>query len=185
MMNVTQLSDSQLINLLEEINDELKVRLTFGRKIEPSSPILTREEIIKEAKDSIEKLKGSNNFYITNEALRVKAEFHINRNKRTVAVLLRGAVSNNIYAKGIAKCDPADTFNVHIGKAIALYRALGKPVPEQFIKTPQPETSEIGDIVKYCGKTYIIGTNWAPNNRVAQPRSTVALKGKVIDDSKE
>ncbi|WP_375106129.1 hypothetical protein AB9L15_05080 [Lysinibacillus fusiformis] len=65
-------------------------------------------------------------------------EFIINDTKRTVVVLFKW-VSNarRIQSRGIAKCNPSDVFNEHIGKAIALGRALGLDVSE-FEQAVQP-----------------------------------------------
>lgn len=46
-------------------------------------------------------------------------------------------------SRGIAKCNPADVFNEHIGKAIALGRALGKDVSE-FKSVVQPTEPVVG-----------------------------------------
>lgn len=72
-------------------------------------------------------------------------EFHVNRKKRAVAALVRG---DRIYARGIAKCAPGDVFNAEIGKAISLRRALGLPVPDEYINAPQPDEPRVGMTVR-------------------------------------
>src|SRR5690606_31968390 len=72
--------------------------------------------------------------------------------KRTVVCLLKGFRIPVIYAKGIAKCAPGDCFNVHIGKAIALRRALGLKVPSDYLNAPQPTEVRVGDVVKFDGR---------------------------------
>ena len=52
------------------------------------------------------------------------------------------------YARGIAKAAPDDCFNVHIGKAIALHRALGLEVPDEYLNAPQPTEVRVGDAVR-------------------------------------
>ena len=78
-----------------------------------------------------------------------KAEFVVNKEKRTVVCLLRGARTPVLYSKGIAKCAPHECFNVHIGKAIALRRALGLEIPDEYLNAPQPEKAEVGDIINF------------------------------------
>lgn len=78
-----------------------------------------------------------------------KVDFVINRDKRTVVALIKWLSSEEVWAKGIAKCAPTDCFNVHIGKAIALRRALGLEVPAEYLNAPQPTEVRVGDVV--CG----------------------------------
>jgi len=73
--------------------------------------------------------------------------YMVNRSKRTVVALIK--LDNVIRARGIAKCMEGDVFNVHIGMAIALAKALGKEVPTEFVNAPQPNRVHIGDVVKY------------------------------------
>lgn len=76
------------------------------------------------------------------------AEFIVNREKRTVVVLLRREIrKSEVVSKGIAKCAPEDVFNVDIGKAIALRRALGLTVPSEYADAPKPEGIAVGDVV--------------------------------------
>ena len=70
-------------------------------------------------------------------------EFIVHQEKRTVVTLMRGTVTKKVYSKGIAKCNPDDVFNEHIGKAIALGRALGKDVSE-FENAVQPTEPVVG-----------------------------------------
>lgn len=97
------------------------------------------EDIIKVSHDGIEK--------ITHATL--DEEYHVNKERRTVVCLLRGHKTRYVYAKGIAKCDPKDTFNEHIGKVIALFRAIGEEVPELFTNVPNPEKIHNGDIIRH------------------------------------
>src|SRR5690606_8993100 len=124
-----------------------------------------RDRIVEQAKADIESLKGrcrgvrygsiddlyhiSDGSYSGSYALRAK--FVINKHKRTVVVLMYGAFSNKVRSRGIAKCAPDDCFNVHIGKAIALRRALGLEVPTEYLNAPQPTEVRVGDVVDYEG----------------------------------
>lgn len=86
----------------------------------------------------------SMNYYGTKAVC--KAEFFVNPDKRTVTVLLKGVVTDKLYAKGIAKCAPTDVFNADIGKAIALGRALGLDV-SKFEQAVQPTEVVVGQVV--------------------------------------
>ncbi len=76
------------------------------------------------------------------------AKFVVNREKRTVVALMHGAHSGRLYGKGIAKCDPSDCFNEHLGKAIALRRAMGLSIPTEYLNAPKPEGHMPGDKTK-------------------------------------
>src|SRR5699024_4552499 len=80
-------------------------------------------------------------------ALVVREEFIVNKEKRTVVCLLKGSSRPKVYSGGIAKCAPNDCFNVHLGKAIALRRALGLDVPDEYLYAPQPTEVRKGDVV--------------------------------------
>ena len=89
-------------------------------------------------------------------------EFVVNEEKRTVVALIKGKTSKALYARGIAKCMPSDVFNEHIGKAIALGRALGLDVSE-FEQAVQP-TVAVGQVVTHKdGKENRIITHKTPH----------------------
>ncbi|WP_250324100.1 hypothetical protein [Bacillus velezensis] len=117
-----------------------------------------RDEIVEQAKADVEDLKecgrthAGKPFDYRLKMICVKSEFIVNRDKRTVVVLLKGAGNKFIYARGIAKAAPSDCFNVHIGKAIALRRALGLAVPDEYLNAPQPTEVRVGDVVYYSRK---------------------------------
>lgn len=77
------------------------------------------------------------------------ADFIVSKEKRKVICLLKDMETNKVTSKGIAKCDPADVFNVDIGTAIALYRALGLNVPSDYLNVPNPTDYEAGQIVEW------------------------------------
>jgi hypothetical protein len=123
-----------------------------------------------------------------------RVEFVINREKRTVVALIRYLDGGEIYARGIAKCAPGDVFNTHIGRAIALRRALGLDIPDEYVNSPAPTDVKAGDIIEYDG--------WIQNGRKVTKKlriaddsliigvtvhsdSIAAKKGRVIDDSRE
>jgi hypothetical protein len=185
-INLTTLTNGQLITLQKGLTDELQTRMfkeVVSAAPKVKSPDEIRKEIVTEAKNAI-KLKAS--FFETNDGTAVKPEYIINVEKRTVAVILRGAFSGVIRRRGIAKCDPNDVFNEHIGKVIALYRGLGKPVPEQFLNVPQPTIKEAGQVVKYSVNTYKLvergSVDWKLGE-TAHVNSVAGQDGKIINDS--
>lgn len=116
----------------------------------------TREEIIEKAKADVaelvdkmrnheRQLGGNFTFYWHVTA----PDFRINRKKRTVAVLIRDISNGKILERAVSKCAPNDCFNVHIGMAIALRRALGLDIPVEYVNAPQPDEVRVGDVVRY------------------------------------
>ncbi|WP_145956751.1 hypothetical protein [Bacillus velezensis] len=105
-----------------------------------------RDEIVEQAKADAEELVMDN----TSEWCGI--DFIVNRNKRTVVALIKGEYTSEVFARGIAKAAPDDCFNVHIGKAVALRRALGLAVPDEYLNAPQPTEVRVGDVVYYSRK---------------------------------
>lgn len=122
------------------------------------------------------------------------AQFIVNEEKRVVVCLLRSCIDGQVVHRGIARASEEDCFNSHIGKAISLAKALKKPIPDEFINSPQPEGIEGGDVVKYgrfdAGRKYIIRkrisdvsfelNSWPDNKELA---GIYSGPQKVIDDS--
>ncbi|WEZ21196.1 hypothetical protein P5661_06355 [Bacillus subtilis] len=157
-----------------------------------------RDEIVEIARADVEKLTnyGDGVRYETDmwSFAMCDVEFVINRDKRTVVTLLRGVRTGFVYAKGIAKAAPDDCFNVHIGKAIALRRALGLSVPDEYLNAPQPTEVRVGDVIVYRGalgtlKTATVVPNsesvWKSNNKAALNSYAVDHVIRIIDDSRE
>lgn len=118
-------------------------------------------------------------------------EYVINREKGTVVALILRLTDRDVFARGIAKCAPDDVFNVHIGKAIAIRRALGLEVPEEYIKAPQPTEVRVGDYVYYT-KMFprLLVTKDVTNVFAIPPAVGLDFLGttngkSVIDDSRE
>lgn len=116
---------------------------------------LTRDQIIEKAKADVAELKRiGGDRYATlppTSSLCGKyydVKFRINRKKNTVVALVYGGISRTLLSRGIAKCVPSDCFNVHIGMAIALRRALGLDIPQEYVNAPQPEEVNVGDYVE-------------------------------------
>lgn len=115
-----------------------------------------RDEIVERAKADVNNLKDGRYYRVESDTIFTRfdclADFVVNSEKRTVVAILKGAGSGRVRAKGIAKCTPTDCFNVHIGKAIALRRALGLYVPSEYYNAPQPEEVRVGDVVLRRGE---------------------------------
>lgn len=110
----------------------------------------TLSESNKARKEAIEKaikfVDGNKRIRYVKNQFTVNVEYIVNEEKRTVVAIGRGFESGIVRAKGVAKCDPKDTFNIHIGKAIALGRLMDADVTE-FIKVPNPDDIVVGQIV--------------------------------------
>lgn len=144
-----------------EVSDGLLARVNSHR-----TPQQQRDEIIEQAKRDVaelksEKINGKGNgiyYYVDDPNNSIPwecyVEFIVNNEKRTVVALMRGRGTHIVRAKGIAKCAPTDCFNVYIGKAIALRRALGLEVPSEYLNAPQPTEVRVGDVIrgKYAGE---------------------------------
>ncbi|MFK4304331.1 hypothetical protein ABH892_004471 [Paenibacillus sp. RC254] len=114
--------------------------------------------------------------------------FVVSRDKRTVAALAEWACfPGEVCERGTAKCAPGDVFNAHIGKAIALYRALGLEVPAEYLTVPKPTEVRMYDRVKYEGDIYTITPGeWCEHTHGTQEAcldSEVARHGVIVDDS--
>lgn len=145
-----------------------------------------RDEIVEHAKADVAMFRS--------DPFAPDVEFIVNRKKRTVVALLRGCISGNVLERGIAKAAPSDCFNVHIGSAIALRRALGSAVPDEYLNAPQPTEVRVGDIVQYsrAWTALVIADNgWPPLSGGWIQRGWIQLKDarknelKIIDDSRE
>ena len=164
---------------------------------------MLREESTKEKRDRIvEQAKADveNNFIEGNDGVgkvvntmfgHCTVEFVVNKEKRTVVALLRGAYAQIIFAKGIAKCAPNDCFNIHIGKAVALRKALGKSI-DDYMNVPNPTEVHVGDVARYPNGRIVEIIKW-DNDRIrvrtvetGEINSATSLaKVEIIDDSRE
>lgn len=84
-------------------------------------------------------------------------DFVVNADKRTVVAIINWKRRNEEISKGRAKCAPGDVFNEHIGKAIALRRALGLEVPVEYFTVEARDRDDlaVGDVVKSNGFGYL------------------------------
>ncbi|MBD3861416.1 hypothetical protein IEE86_16950 [Bacillus sp. 28A-2] len=152
--NLDQMDYDELVALVEDVMKALRTRSykngydqgRFDAEIEASqgsyekSDRQKRDEVVAQAKEDVDGLVRR---YFT-----ARTEFIINTEKRTVVSLRKSYRLGRVISKGIAKCAPSDCFNVHIGKAIALRRALGLEVPTEYLNVPQPEGVRVGDVVR-------------------------------------
>lgn len=120
-----------------------------------------RDEIVERAKADVGDLRKFSGKQIPNDSVRFwpetklphayislhSVEFVVNSAKRTVVAIIRCTV-DGMTTRGIAKCTPGETFNSALGKAIALYRALGLEVPAEYLTCPQPAEISVGDVVR-------------------------------------
>lgn len=138
-----------------------------------------RDEIIEKAKREVEEMR--NDPTITEGLL---ATFIVDREKRTVTALLSSVSTGVVERQGVAKCHPDDCFNLHLGKVIALYKALGLKVPDEYLNAPQPTEVRVGDIIEYKGKRYMVSKAPLKNGQCGV-NSIAVHNGKIIDDSRE
>ncbi|WP_144666751.1 hypothetical protein [Bacillus altitudinis] len=152
--NLNEMGYDELVALVEDVMKALRTRSyklgyeqgRFDADIEAvhgtyeKSDQQKRDEIVEKAKEDVEDL-GRRHFVS-------KCDFIVNDAKRTVVALRRSWIDRSILRRGIAKCAPSDCFNVHIGKAIALRRALGFEVPSEYLNVPQPTEVRVGDVVE-------------------------------------
>jgi hypothetical protein len=152
-------------------------------EVEEATRQLTRDDIIEMAKRDVAELKNDDGFYVVEDFYDCYADFKVNSEKRMVVALMRGKHSGKVYERGIAKCHPDDCFNAAIGRAIALRRALGLEVPNEYLNAPQPTEVRVGDIIEYKGKRYTVLK--APfKNGQCGVNSIAVHNGKIIDDSR-
>ena len=167
-LNVLEKLASVIGTSVEELVSALKntpdIEVMKNEDFQPPK-LSERELVVRYAKQFLEDLKcegkddegfsweyranrHSKGFYHAGSGAAYNAQFVVNAEKRTVVCLLKSYYDNNVARRGIAKCMPEDCFNEHIGKAIALAKALKEDIPTQLTHSPQPEGFEVGDIVK-------------------------------------
>lgn len=162
-------------------------------KFKPVPHASERDRIVARAKEDIDggiPKNGKTKRGLTGYAVGIfvaDVEFVVNREKRTVVALMRGVEEKEVIDKGIAKCAPEDCFNEYIGKAIALRRALGMKVPEEYLNAPQPEGKQVGDVIAVGGsidnKYTVVDIKEWPGDGKTEIGSIGCKRGRVIDDS--
>jgi len=154
--NLDEMDYDELVALSESVMKALRTRSfklgydqgRFDADIEAAhgtyekSDQQKRDEIVAQAKEDVETLKMRNRL---SKAFNI--EISVNAENRSVEATAKVPNSRKAFY-GIAKCAPDDCFNEHIGKAIALRRALGLEVPAEYLYTPQPTEVRVGDFVR-------------------------------------
>ncbi|WP_254064244.1 hypothetical protein [Bacillus velezensis] len=153
-----------------------------------------RDEIVEQAKADVEGLR-EHGFYHTgidsskgNETYQVKVyyvEFIVDSKERKVTALVRRLNDKTPRHVGRAQAAPNDCFNVHIGKAIALRRALGLAVPDEYLNAPHPTEVRVGDVVQYSKRCATV-VSGRPNGFSETKLTTATVAAiRIIDDSRE
>jgi hypothetical protein len=214
MINVKILGTDELNGLLDDVIAEIKHRkyhegfddgirkghIAEPYRVAPISGQQLRDQIVEKAKRDVTDLEqdffGKKKYQV--DVYMCDVDFVVNREKRTVVSLMvyrvDGYAKTTVITKGIAKCAPTDCFNVHIGKAIALRRALGLEVPAEYLKAPQPTEVQVGDVVKMVnslGNDYVRTVKKLEGSTVRYEENDgfdfmdyVFSSGTIIDDSR-
>lgn len=169
-----------------ELNAIIGKQTVDNRGVVLKSPQQRRDEIVEQAKRDVE-------YWEYEMPMRYRynyVNFVVNKEKRTVVALLKVLAGSKAAKRGIAKCAPNDCFNSHIGKAIALRRALGLPVPDEYLNAPQPTEVRVGDIVDWGWKklSYKIADGYRViclNNGEDMTEYAEIKYAKIIDDSRD
>jgi hypothetical protein len=136
-----------------------------------------RDEIIEKAKRDVANLEHANALYGNS------FDYITNKQKQTIVALVKIASSGKVVLRGISKCDPSDCFNVRIGKAIALRRALGLGVPAEYLNAPQPTEVRVGDVVYLKNAEVDVDVSERLIAEIAKQINDGIIK--IIDDSRE
>lgn len=121
------------------------------------TPQQRRDEIVEKAKRDVAELFAGRTGYpvttVDGHQRRMNKYAHyvdyvIKRDKRTVTAVVKYKDDDSVRVVGRSKCAPDDCFNVHIGKAVALRRALGLEVPSEYTNAPHPTEVRVGDVCR-------------------------------------
>lgn len=164
-----------------------RTNLISQAKLTPLTAQDIRDSIVEQAKRDVAELELRHE--TENDADVVT--FVVNAEKRTVVALIDDVYSDKVHSRGIAKCAPSDCFNVHIGRAIALRRALRLGVPTEYLTAPQPTEVRVGDVVRYdgegCGRIAKVIADSADQDNYRETYLSTAKfsHATIIDDSRE
>jgi hypothetical protein len=130
----------------------------------------------------------SQNGHLRGKAM--NAEYIVDQPKRTVVCILRCWITKKILYRGKAKAAKSDCFNIHIGKAIALSKALGWTTPEEFLWAPSSSGVKEGDIFKFHAEDQTVYTALSTEKDLVYGDSKGNYMGvtnvkpfKIVDDS--
>lgn len=179
--------------VVDAINDpEVTARRLFGER---KSPQQIRDEIVERAKADVNDLLGKRSYPVTTvDGMRRNMNSHahyvdyvVNREKHTVVAIVKHKDGGRVRVVGKSKCAPDDVFNSHIGRAIALHRALGLEVPAEYLSVPGPEEIRAGDIVRlpFTGAIRTVASVSKSHVTYTTGKSNSRQIPVIIDDSKE
>lgn len=150
---------------LRDNADEVRKIIEEESQVEPvvTTPnnVLTRAKVIAQAKADVAELERIGRDIDARlpedspfHTMFYRVEFHVNREKRAVTALVHrtkynGVITARNFGKNTAKCAPGEVFNAAIGKAIALRRALGLTVPNEYLNAPQPDEPRVGADIEW------------------------------------
>lgn len=141
----TKPTKNQRITALENEVTELKLiihELRGKKSIEPSTTFTVEDKPLTQNQQRAAIIEQAKNFVDENK-YKYRSEWNIVG--QTVQILIYDS-NGMLMMFRQAKCNPSDVFNEHIGKAIALGRALGLDVSE-FEQAVQP-TIAVGQLVE-------------------------------------
>jgi len=156
--------EAQLAAIIERVEKlEAAGVLVEATEAEPTpvpapSIELTRNDVIELAKHFVKQVERTRTHtgYVYYDPAEDTIEYDIDRDARKVTAKIRltrqparPGTTQGYWAHGTARTAPDDVFNVYIGKAIALARALNKDMPPEFTKAPAPDLPQKGDILTF------------------------------------
>lgn len=159
----------------------------------PLTPNQQRAAIIEKAKQFIDEAMnqgkdGSPISELGNETYQYKffgVEFDVNESEVKAFVYQNSSRDKRMKREpihvSVAKCSPNDVFNKHIGKAIALGRALGLDVSE-FEQAVRPNRRTDGMVIEWRGRTRVIATPHV-EGETCDFDSEFARYGTIINDT--
>src|SRR5699024_3678075 len=153
-----------------------------------------RDRIVQRAKEDIKNLESNGKNYGEDlekgnhvyHCVFYDDVYHENREKGAVVAVLKGDITGRIRDKGIAKCAPSDCFNEYIGKAIALRRALGLTIPEEYLNVPNPTEVRVGNVVdtnSYFGDMVVSEVLRLHDDKINIETYDKLAGTRIIDDS--
>lgn len=140
--DITALSDNIAKNIasLERRISQLERQLDKLKPAAKEVKRMTRADVIQCARDDFAQMYSWSMYDF---------RFRTNRKHRTVVCDLW--LGGKKIRSGRAKCAEDDVFNIHIGRIIALHRALATRVPDYYMNAPQPTEPKVGDVVHITG----------------------------------
>jgi hypothetical protein len=129
---------------------------------------ITRKEVIEYAKLDLEEIPKMKNLHVIKTINGVQKGtpfshefdeivFNVDNEKRIVKVTVRTKKNKSVYGEAYARFDNDEVFNIHIGKALAICRLFGVPIPDYYLNTPQPKKFAIGQVIQFNDGGYYDG----------------------------